>query len=136
MLVGTAVVLFFGSAIVVGIMDSNERDDVQKKAASLSSINTLQNMILAGLKKNKRPPLACWYIAAISFRLAEARDLKIPKPFAIDLANDQYLVEELARNGFNAKQVIGGIASQVYDSPLPPASTFDVQLEACTRGRQ
>ena len=134
-LVGLAVALFFGSAIVAGIMESNEREDVRKKATSLSSINVLQNMILSGIKKNKRPPLACWYVGAIGFRLAEARDVKIPKQYAIDLANDHYLVEELAKNGFNAKHVIGGIANQVYDSPLSPTSTFDAQLEACTRGR-
>ena len=134
--VGAVIALFFGTAIIAGIMESREREDVQEKTNLLSSINILQGMILSGMKTNKRPPLVCWYIGALAFRLAEARDLKISKPYAIDLTNDQYLVGELAKNGFNAKNVIGGIASQVYDSPLSPSSTFDAQIEACTRGRR
>jgi hypothetical protein len=133
--VGTAIALFVGSAMVAGVVESNEHEGVRKKAVSLSPINTLQDMILSGIKKNNRPALPCWYIGAIGFRLAEARDLKIPKPYAIDLANDPHLVEELAKSGFNAKLVISGIASQVYDSPLSPATTFDAQIEACAMGR-
>jgi hypothetical protein len=133
-LAGAAVVLFVGSAMVAGIMEFNEGEDARKKSASLSSISVLQNMILSGAK-SKSVPLSCWYVGAIGFRLAEARDLKIPKAYAIDLANDEHLVGELAKSGFNAKHVIGGIATHVYDSPLPPSSTFETQLEACSRGR-
>lgn len=134
-IVGVAVALFIGSAIVNGISQANARQELERKAQALTSVNGLQQMILAGIKKDKRGSGACWYLAAIGYRLAEARDLKIDRFAAIELANEKYLVEELAKNGFNSKAVIGGVAANVYDSPLPPAEIFSTQREACVRGR-
>lgn len=132
---GGAAALFFGSAIVAGVMQGQEAHAARKKAEQLTSAGTLLGMIPPAMKKTKGVPATCWYIGAIGYRLAEARDLEIPKPYAIELANDAYLVEDLAKHGFNAKHVIGGIAAQVYDSPLSPNVTFDVQSQACAGGR-
>src|SRR6201997_2578871 len=114
-------------------MDSNDRSDAKEKAQSLTSVNGLQRMIMSKMDAKDHPsaPLACWYLGAISYRLAEARDLKIGWEYAVDLSNDQYLVKALLDNGFNSKSVIRGLARVVYDSPLSPDESFDSELMAC-----
>jgi hypothetical protein len=132
-LAGAAVALFFGSAIVAGIMQSHQEESVRQKANSLTSTESLLGIMLAEMRRTKGRPVVCWYIGAIGYRLAEARDLEIPMSYAVDLANDEYLVEDLAKGGFNARHVITGIAMQVYDSPLPPFKTLETQSQSCAR---
>lgn len=132
-LAGSAVALFFGSAIFTGIMESRENEAVRQKAKALTSTESLLSIMLAEMRRVKGRPVLCWYIGAIGYRLAEARDLKIPMSHAVDLANEEYLVEDLAKAGFNARHVITGIALQVYDSPLPPFKTLEVQSQSCAR---
>jgi hypothetical protein len=134
-IISVVAVLFVGSAFLAAIMDVVEKSDAQEKATSLTDVSVLQNMISAGMKEATGVPLRCWYNAAIGYRLAEARDLKIERSQAVDLANDQYLVGELAREGINSKTYIAGLANIVFDSPLPPHATFDAQLEGCARSR-
>ncbi len=130
-----AVVLFFGSAVLVGIFESQTRHEAQKKASQLTDVPKLQSMIHTTMRDGRHPkaPVVCWYLGAIGFRLAEARDLKIPVAHAIGLANDQQLVEEVAKAGFNTRHVVGGVADQVYASPLSPALTFNAQRAACSQ---
>jgi hypothetical protein len=131
-IVGAVVVLFVGSAVVAGIMDSNQKHDTQEKASSLTDINVLQKMIMKNMDVRHDVPLVCWYNGAISYRLAEARDLKIEKGDAVELTNDQYLVHELVKHGFDSKAVVAGLARIVYDSPLSPSASFDAEIDACT----
>lgn len=128
-----AVVLFFGSAVVVGIVDSNRNDLDRKLAQKLTGIPELQKMVSSRL--DGTAPLACLYLSAISYRLAEARDLGITRSTAIELANNEFLVTELIKNGFNSASVVRGVSSIVYDSPLSPQGSFDAQLDSCVNGR-
>ncbi|KWB64159.1 hypothetical protein WL38_20300 [Burkholderia ubonensis] len=133
-IVGAVVVLFVGSAVIGGIMESNQRRDTREKAGSLTDVNVLQKMIMKEMDERHDVPLVCWYNGAISYRLAEARDLKIEKADAVELSNDQYLVHELVKHGFDPKAVVAGLARIVYDSPLSPTASFDAAIEACTIG--
>jgi hypothetical protein len=133
---GSAIALFIGSAFVAGKLEQRQERAMEQKAASLTDILVLQKMIRTGMQaKGARIGLPCWYLAAIGFRLAEARDLKISREDAIALSNDRYLVGELAKIGSDPKMVITGLSHRVYGSPLPPRETFDSQLEACAGNR-
>lgn len=132
---GAGAALFVVSGIVAGRLEQRQEETLKAQAASLATVPTLQAMVVSGMRQDRRPPLVCWYIGAIGYRLAEARDLKIEKLDAIRLANDEYLVRELASNGFNTLNVIGGVAVAVYGSPLSPRDTFQSQVTACSRSR-
>lgn len=132
-LIGTATVLFFGSAIVSGVMESNQRHADTKKAAGLTGLPALQKMMLEAARKRPSTATPCWYVGAIAYRLAEARDLKIDKAFAIEASNERYLIEDLTKHGFDTHAVISGLAQRVYSSPLPPQAMFDSQVEACRK---
>lgn len=130
---GAAVTLFVGSAVVSGILDANAKRRAQELSTRLTSINRLQNMVLEAVKKRDGVSVPCGFVAAIAFRLAEARDLNIEQAYGVDLANDRWLVEEIAKTGSDPRYVIRGLAAQVYGSPLSPADTFKVHAAACAR---
>lgn len=130
---GVIAALFVGSAVISGIVESNSKHETQRLASRLTSTTQLQSMVLTAMKQRKGISAPCGFVGAIGYRLAEARDLKIPQEHAVDLANDRWLVEEIAKTGSDPRYVIVGLASQVYGSPLPPAETFNAQATACAR---
>lgn len=135
-LIGVPAVLFFGSAIIAGISESAQKSTDAKLSVRLTDELELGDKILKMLKSGAwDAELPCWYMAAASYRLAEARNLRIDIENAVDLANTSFFAEPIARTGANTRYVIRGIAVQVWSNHLSPQASFDARLESCGRRR-
>lgn len=136
-----AVILFVGSAIVAGVMESEQRNADRKKVESLSSSLSLLQRINSGiaqkkLAKKKVPEPACWYLAAAAYRLAEARDMKLSIEVATAATDVPDLMDYIRGAGFpDTRNVVRGLAVDVYkENSLSPDGTFNERVERCASG--